>query len=249
MNMQWSEIEKNPDIACFNHYHGLKIPSPILGKNIEISSFNIGQGQIICIDGLIENSNDIFNYFLTHDLKPVAQDGYARNWSEEKMKVSGRISTYDIDFAQLITKELKKYLYKHHTSRNLKTNCVDGQDKNYNFIAINPYIRFVHYENHQKLIPHYDGHHYFADNIQTVMTALIYLNDCKTGHTVFLKDDLQTIEEKKLNMEKPINTKAIFSITPKKGRILLFDQFLLHSTSLLKDETKSLLLTDFIMQS
>ena len=243
--MNWHDVKNTARLENFNHYKPIDLPAPMFGDS-HISSHQIRDGHVVCIDGLIQNHVEILAHVNTLDYKPVGADGYAQNWKHGLEKVSGRSSTYDRAFSESLSHALEGILPRNILERNLKTSCVDGIDIMYRYSGINPYLRFVKYDNQKRLVPHYDGHYYFTNHIQTAMTCLIYLTTSQTGQTTFLDDNSSLIEKKN---KTPTQGHEILSIQPIAGRILLFDQYLLHSTQNLVDEEKSLILTDVVMST
>ena len=243
--MNWDEIKDNAKLENFNHYEASVLPRIVWGTP-EIKSFEIKDGHVLCIDGLIANAAHILECINNLEYQPVAADGDAKAWKEGREKVSGRSSTYDRNFSEELSFALQKILPSKIIKRNLHTSCVDGLDNTYSYCGINPYLRFVKYDNQKRLASHYDGHYKFSPTIQTAMTCLIYLTTSQTGHTVFLKDEL-TLEDKKKTI--PGESIEVLSIQPIAGRILFFDQYLLHATKNLVNEEKSLILTDMVMSS
>jgi hypothetical protein len=243
--MNWDDVKNTARIENFNHYKPVDLPALIFGT-FHIETYQIKDGHVICIDGLIKNHEQILCHADTLDYKPVGADGYAQHWTPELEKVSGRSSTYDRAFSESLSQALEGILPRNLLERNLTTSCVDGMDSMYRYSGINPYLRFVKYDNQKRLIPHYDGHYYFTNHIQTTMTCLIYLTTSQTGQTTFLDDNNSLIEKKN---KTPIQGNEILSIQPIAGRILLFDQYLLHSTKNLVNEEKSLILTDLVMSA
>ena len=244
----WNDIINSPDRSNFNHCREVALPEIEFGKCPVVSRYNLNGGEVICIDNLILNPQAILHALESLIYKPVASDGYAAKWTDDQEKVSGRVSSYDIAFAEKLSQEIKKVLPTDILTRNCNNLSVSAQKKNYEYAGINPYIRFIKYENNRKLNHHYDKHAHFNENVQTMMTCLIYLTLSKTGQTVFLKDDKKSIEEKNKGASQG-EKESILVINPKPGRILFFDQYLLHTTSNLVDEEKSLILTDMIMQA
>ena len=247
----WEDIIRSPDESNFNHCSEIALPELKFGKNPEISRYNLNGGLVLCIDRLILNADEILEEIANLNYKPVASDGYAGKWTENQEKVSGRLSSYDVNFAEKLSQEIKKILPSDILSRsfNIPNICsVQAKKQNYKYAGINPYIRFIKYENQKKLNNHYDKHAYFNENVQTMMTCLIYLTGSLTGQTVFLKDDKKTIEEKNAGDNQELK-ESMLAINPKPGRVLFFDQYLLHNTSNLVNEKKSLILTDMVMQT
>lgn len=243
----WKEIINSPDKSKFNHCSEIVLPPLKFGVFPEVKRYDIEGGLVVCVDNLILNAQEFLEAIDTLNYKPVASDGYAGKWNENQEKVSGRISTYDTIFAEKLSQEIKKVLPSDILSRSFSSSSVNVKKQSYEFAGINPYIRFIKYENQKKLNNHYDKHAYFNESIQTVMTCLIYLTASQTGQTVFLEDDKKTIKEKNLGANQD-EKQTILAINPKPGRILFFDQYLLHNTSNLINEKKSLILTDMVMQ-
>lgn len=242
---QYNDIVNKPEKNNFNHLQNIDEltvcicnPSPI------ITSWDINGGKVITVDNLINSKsiNDLLSLYNKLEFKPVGEDGYAKNWldKEKKEPTSLRASIYSTKFVKTLSDCLSSILPVDILVRkfdsNLSTDC--RLDKDYYFLGINPYLRLVKYNHNSKLVPHYDGHYVFSNkNIQTIMTCLIYLNDCSTGATTFLSDKQKFPNQK---------DGELLHIKPKAGKILLFDQNILHTTQLTK-EPKKLILTDYIM--
>lgn len=242
----WNEYKYFVKKQNFNHQQNKCLSLPQLSTNPIITINWLNNGLILYIDNWIKNIAQI-NESLTHfQYQPVASDGIASAWHEGREKVSGRASTYDIAFSNIIAQGLRQILPKNVLQRFVSPPNVNANGL-YHFLDINPYLRLVRYELNGKLNPHYDGHYYFDKNIQTMMTCLIYLNDCLSGEITFLEDkSLLNVRIDKFN-SIPVSNKKLLSISAQAGRVLLFDQYLLHQTEILK-EAKNLILSDFIME-
>lgn len=111
--------------------------------------------------------------------------------------------------------------------------------------SLNERLRFLKYNPGEYFKPHNDGNYVnYSKTKISYITIHLYLNDVEEGgETTFTteKPDYNHNYYKNKNLVKPIKT---LSVKPKIGRILIFEQHLLHEGSELKKGLKYTMRTD-----
>lgn len=86
--------------------------------------------------------------------------------------------------------------------------------KDVTFSCLNNHLRFYRYEIEQYFKPHKDGG-YDVDGKESLITVLLYLNDCSGGETVLMPDG-------------PSKKESFIYIQPSVGDVLLFEHPIWH---------------------
>lgn len=141
-----------------------------------------------------------------------------------------RASFYDKDWANTLFQRMRNHFAP-----------IEKKDgKKYLLIGFNPLLRFIHYdkENH-RLIPHYDVEIKISEQVITMKTIVIYLNNADSGNTNFLKDTRNELGHKDSFDSYPI----IYAQKPIEGTALIFDHHVFHEGEKINQGDKKLILT------
>lgn len=257
-NHKWQKIIENPNREKFNYCQELMSVKSLAialnqdNKNILINSYSLEPGNVFLLKNVLSEKevHDLYKHINLLNYYPVGKSGNAKEFKECDEVISLRASIYDHEFSNALFNKIKHFLPTYftfdHDDYSVKVN---QKNANYYVLGINPYQRVVKYKQQGKLVPHYDGHHFFDSHTQTAMTMLIYLTTNQTGQTVFLEDAQKFIPHEQRKENHKIEEKVLLSIKPKMGDILLFNQYLLHATAQLHLENKDLILTDLVIGS
>lgn len=234
----------------FNHMQELQLHTHIkthAERTVSCQQYNLEPGKVLHLQGIFHDDElqGIINSINTLKFFPVGTSGNALDYEIGDKISSYRASTYDEDFANFLFWQIGGFITQY---RKETGNHINHGDHRWFPVFSNPYVRFINYTQDGILVPHYDGHYTFNEQFQTLMTCLVYLTDNEHGQTVFLKDPQKDIPISQRNAPsyQYNNDDILLSIKPKKGDVLLFDQHLLHATSPLHGEHKSLILSDII---
>ncbi|KNC98030.1 oxidoreductase [Spizellomyces punctatus DAOM BR117] len=98
---------------------------------------------------------------------------------------------------------------------------------------LNNQLKFLRYSKGHYFKPHFDGEYTTPDGSETsFITVQIYLNEgFSGGETTFLRFT-------------GLERKILHSVTPKTGRVLIFEHEMLHEGSVVKEGTKYVIRTD-----
>ncbi len=105
------------------------------------------------------------------------------------------------------------------------------------FVSLNDRIRFCRYQSGQEFSKHQDGIYYPNNQQESKLTFLLYLNDSEEfqgGVTTFFKGKM--------------DIKPIESISPQKGKLVVFDHRIWHQGASVSDGTKYILRSDIIVE-
>jgi 2-oxoglutarate-Fe(II)-dependent oxygenase superfamily protein len=136
----------------------------------------------------------------------------------KEIRDCGRWINDDPDLAGIFFERLRPYLPE-----------TAPDNPKYHLVGLNERLRFLKYEEGQFFKGHYDGSYTRPDGSeQSFVTVQIYLNDVpEGGHTRFLN-----------------RVRALDSVAPKAGRVLIFEHEILHEGSKVMEGLKYVIRTD-----
>jgi hypothetical protein len=140
-----------------------------------------------------------------------------------------RASFYDKSWAKTLYQRVRLHI-----------NSIEVKDnEEYLFVGFNPLIRFIHYNQDHRLIPHYDSEVQVGDNVISIKNMVIYLNNCDSGHTNILEDTRDKNEHKDSFEKYPI----IHSQKPTEGQALIFGNDIFHESEKINGNEEKLIIT------
>lgn len=212
----------------------VKTPLPSLSiqfnSNIKVESHPL----FISISDILnqEECNKIVDFCLASPLVTMKESTIKEHYGYSTQGIQ-RSSFYDISFAAQLYHRLKPYLVEIETINH----------KQYRLIGFNPLIRFIFYKSTHSLIPHYDIPVKINENITTLKTIVLYLNDSRSGHTNFLQETRS--EHNYQDCEKNVHFPIIESVQPEQGKGIIFDHWKLHESAKVQEfDVKYVLTTE-----
>ena len=200
-----------------------------------ITEHNIDNGKVYEIRDVlaVEQVNCIKHSIASFPRVKVGVDGNALKYKEGDTVSSTRLSFISEMLAEYVYKRLgiPQRVFSYNTP-------TDHENCQWEHVGVSPYIRIVEYCGDGQLVPHYDGCSKIDSDCKTLQTLLVYMTNNTGGCTQFLEDFSEVATRK-----EGFESNVILSIKPEKGKVLLFDQKMLHTTSPLNNESKSLILT------
>jgi hypothetical protein len=255
MNTLWHDLIHSPEKSNFNHCQNFSLYDVLdlsyQSHHIQKNEYHLNPGYVIHLKQALNSLEISRIQCLMTELAfyPVGIDGNAGNYQTGDTISSYRTSCYDIAFSSLITQRLEGLIpnQRHFEKTDFS---VEDNTVSYTLAGFNPYNRLIKYDACGQLIPHYDGQFQFNLAFTTLMTGLLYLSDTQGGCTVFLKDNQTYLppRQRQVSARDFSDADILLSIKPGAGDLLLFDQQLLHATTPLNHENKSLILTDLVYQ-
>ena len=161
---------------------------------------------------------------------------------------SYRLSWYNTDFAETLYNRLKPHLDILLLSQEEVNQNADYENcQVWRPVGINPYMRFIKYNNNDSLVPHYDSPYAYNSTTKTLKSVVIYLTSTTSGSTCFIKEkpDAQGYEDWQ-NNECPEDITA--KINCVSGSALVFNHRMLHSAAPVLNEEKIIIRTDVIYE-
>ena len=183
--------------------------------------------------------------------KLVGKYGHARDFDPSQDEHgSFRASIYNTDLAQSLFMRLAGDIpmSRLHTV----PDRMQAPHKYWRATGVNPLMRFIRYENEQFLVPHYDDTFQFHSHKKTLMSLVIYLQDCD-AETRFLHDSQLLLPEEQRSYQDwssqaPDNL-VEYRVKAKKGTAILFNHRVLHDATSPLNEQKTILRTDVVFEA
>jgi len=127
--------------------------------------------------------------------------------------------------------------------------CGFGVKGKWKPVKINSCFRYNQYEEASTgFKPHRDATFIEHEDIRSILSILIYLNDDFTGgHTVFYSTGNRT-KDQLVSDEMKVGYSILFDYKPKKGSVLIFDHNMIHAGLQLELGTKYIIRSDIIFQ-
>jgi hypothetical protein len=173
---------------------------------------------------------------LKHEFLPSEREG-------------NRLLTNDETFAQVIFERIKKFIFQDPKLIDLKP-CGFGVDGEWKVDHINPCFRYNQYISPSVgFKAHRDATYIHNEDIRSILTLLIYINDdFEGGDTVFYdtygtrtREDLVDDELKRGYTER-------FRYKPKTGSVLIFNHNMIHEGEALSHGTKYVIRSDVVFK-
>jgi hypothetical protein len=161
---------------------------------------------------------------------------------------SYRLSWYNTEFAESLYNRLKPYLDILLISQEEVNQNADYENcQVWRPVGINPYMRFIKYNNNDTLVPHYDSPYAYNSSTKTLKSVVIYLTTTSSGSTCFIKEkpDAQGYQDW-VNNTSPED--IITQIACTSGAALVFNHRMLHSAAPVVNEEKIIIRTDVIYE-
>lgn len=182
---------------------------------------------------------------------PVGSNGYYDDYSNGDKIGSYRGTIFSKEIAEIFFKRLKG-VYPEERDFKESLNSDHDNHSRWEFVGVNPLLRFIKYRSGGELVPHYDAPYIANDKERTLVTMVIYLTNNKSGKTRFIRDPQEKIPvaERVLDdwEEHAKAEDIIFSIYPEAGKIALFDHRVIHDSEELKGEEKIIIRTDLVFR-
>lgn len=165
---------------------------------------------------------------------------------------SQRVSAFDINFAKLLDQKLKALIHNlhplHHYSIN-EYSKVDASSGLWSYQHVSPYFRYMRYSKDGHHAVHYDSPHKINDNLQTLLSGVIYLTINDSCPTVFIDDKQDELLFKDRNTRDWLipfeQDQVICKSYPETGKVILFEHQQAHAVEpLLKDEDRIIIRFD-----
>lgn len=181
----------------------------------------------------------------------VGQYGTARNFNPDTdQHGSLRKSWYHKQIADILYQRIAGFI----PSLEFHTNTTQMTDPHHiwNFVGINPLLRFIRYHAKHFLVPHYDYTYQYHEYKKTLKSLVIYLNDNK-AQTRFLKDNFENEMTKDYSdWKEPVHdAETIYTFEAKMGRAIIFPHRLLHDAPALLDSnhSKTIIRSDLVYEA
>lgn len=203
--------------------------------------FTVNNLPVIVIDNAL--SDDFIHQFVefSHNAQFIHTDMHGQN-TNDYANGSERFYVYDINMSHLLHEAALPYMQK----------LVERNEQYYKICGVNPYMRFLKYSQGASLLPHYDGSFQYNDSCKNLFTVLVYMSDNDSGATRFIKERDDVAKEVNLfnDWSTPAQTTdVLLSTLPKKGRMVIFDNRLLHDSQYFSDTNdKCILLSEIACQ-
>lgn len=177
---------------------------------------------------------------------PVGIDGYLNNYKQGDIVGSIRRSFYSPDSSKILFERIKSALpFIREQDNNPSVDAIESPY--WEPVGINPLFRSILYPKNGFLIPHYDAPVVFSKNTTTLMSFVLYLDDCvDNGRTRFIKGE--TDPEFKDHSQIPKEEDVLESINAESGDVLIFDHRVLHDGEKTSKE-KHIIRTDIIFEA
>lgn len=186
------------------------------------------------------------------ELENINEIGGNDKIDKSYLNKSKRINIYNPEFSDLLWNKIKEYLPKIEAIGEYGFCETDGHVY-WKAVGVNPYIKLSQYNEGGMLVPHYDGVHRYNNIHRNMKTLIVYLedNDCCTR---ILNDHQQDFKVKDRvfkdgNKNQIIVDKDIlFSQNSVENKAIIFDNKLLHDSTVLKNGRKTILLTEVVYE-
>lgn len=169
---------------------------------------------------------------------------------------SVRVTAWCEDLANQIWVKIGNFIPIRSMNDNTSTDWwQEGKHKNWKPTGVSPLLRFMRYEKAGLHYAHYDAGFIYPDGIhRTLMSMVIYLTSNNYGGSTRLINDgqenLPVWERNHDDWTRPVDTKEVIaSISPKQGRVFIFDHRICHDVEEHKgDESRIIIRGDIIFK-
>lgn len=258
----WLEqLKVSPDVTILNHLgkfteeFSKAITKEITFEDISVSHVHdIGVSKVITINNLFSNEflEILHDEISNNSLDSINEIGGKTNIDISYLNKSKRINIYHTKLSQLIWYKVKSHLSSIEEINDYSY-CDNKEHAYWKPVGINPYVKLNQYCEGGLLVPHYDGSHEYSDKHKNMKTLIIYLEDNEAA-TRIINDHQGNIKNINRNFadgnkEDIIDAKDIlFNQPSQKNKVMIFDNKLLHDSTLLKSGRKTILLTEVVYE-
>lgn len=168
----------------------------------------------------------------------------------ETERQANRVLTQDLNFASILYRRLEPFIFQDCHLEDIRP-CGFGTQGKWVPDHINPCFRFNQYIGPSiGFTPHRDATYIRNEDLRSIFTVLIYLNDdFEGGTTSFHKSITKRTKEMRVCDEMKAGSKLRFRFSPQQGSVLLFNHNMIHSGDPLPAEsTKYLIRTDLVFR-
>lgn len=185
--------------------------------------------------------------------QPVSVTGMSGNWSPGDPIGSYRASNYTPDYAEVLWNRIKDQLPARRKFTSIDNTDYDAH-VTWEPIGVSPLLRFIKYENGGWLVVHYDAPYIEDENVRTLQSLVIYLNQdegIKGGATRYLHDPQHHIPVAKRNLSDQLRSaresEVRLRFSPSNGTGVIFDHRLLHDAEKVEGLGEKLIIRTDIM--
>ncbi len=147
---------------------------------------------------------------------------------------SKRFCTFSDQLAAFLTDIISEKSFLQTYTEKIETEST-GTVKNYEFVNVSKYFRFMQYYNGGEHFPHYDSDFHYnntRDPAVTKFSVVMYFSDCETGEFCFVNDSRRDDFGQTPTTDweqQATNEEITLRIKPSVGKILLFPHNLCHT--------------------
>jgi len=239
-----------PRIRTRSVFHSLRIPPrrvpvPQVDGSVDILEGFLTKGECQALYGALERQRRL----------PVGTNGIRRDYKPGESKIgSYRASAYSPEMAELWWNRLRPFLPVTRVLDEYARTDWKGHPV-WKPVGINPALRFIWYETGGELVVHYDAGYDPKDGEHhSLMSLVIYLTDCNPqygGATRFIRDAQLALPYEYRDFSdwkrEALDHEVLASVTPMRGRALLFDHRLLHDSQPWSGPTPKVIIRTDIM--
>ena len=218
---------------------------------------NLKDSKIVNAENLLSKKEiELINFELSQkNWIPVGINGILKDYNEGDEIGSYRLSIYNKELAEVLSMRLQ-HLFENLNLKLDEYSLTDWDNhKDWEFVGINPLMRFIKYNKDGALVPHYDGSYIESDDVRTLRSLVIYFEyseDATGGRTRFIKDESEELPRNERNLsdwsEKLLDEdELIYKIYGGTvGEGLIFNHEILHDSEALHSGNKVILRTDLV---
>ena len=222
--------------------------------NTYVNLHKVDDSLIYSIDNLISENDcqTLIDLMMKNKLSPVTIQG-RQDFIDDRIG-SVRATCWSETIADSLYNKLRKFLFTRSFNQYTATDWWQGDKKEYwSPVGVSPMLRFMKYEKHGQHYAHYDAG-YLSPSYRTLMSFVIYLTTNENGGcTRFIndkQDQLPIWERTHLDwLREATDDEVLLKVSPKAGRILLFDHRLCHDVeAYLGDNDRIIIRGDIIFK-
>lgn len=183
--------------------------------------------------------------------QPVSVTGMSGNWQPGDEIGSYRASNFTPEYATVLWERIKHAFPKTRVFTSADNTDFDDHEI-WEPIGVSPLLRFIKYEDGGWLVVHYDAPYIESDEIRTLQSFVIYLEDTIEGGATRYLNDPQAhlpITERDLSDQKRAADEDEVKIrfAPANGSAVVFDHRLLHDAEKVTGEGNKIIIRTDIM--
>lgn len=185
--------------------------------------------------------------------QPVSVTGMSGNWTPGDPIGSYRASNYTPEYADVLWDRIKDQLPSQRKFTSIDNTDYDAH-VTWEPIGVSPLLRFIKYENGGWLVVHYDAPYIEDENVRTLQSFVIYLNQDEGitgGATRYLHDPQQHLPIVKRDLSDQLRAAKEHEVrlrfSPANGTGVIFDHRLLHDAEKVEGVGEKLIIRTDIM--